>query len=574
MTRPIVRERRYAATADADLVLFIETSEGNKLRLKVINVSESGISASAQGVAKSDTELEPGSVIPCAKLLWKADAQEIVLGRMNVRRCTIADDGALSLVCTVIDDIIPVTGPLAFQLEESNESGKQRQSHEVNPEKFSLADLAQSNDENIDLMARFEVAKVYRNEWRKKPMYMYETVRTPSKGTRVKLKTPRKLGRDNFVIMGSNDYLGLASHPEVIEAAKLALDQYGFGSTGSPVTTGRTAVHEELREYIAQIFKKESVILFNSGYAANVGALTAMIHAGDFVVADSLCHASIQDALQMCKGAVRYFKHNDMAHLDRLLTEQREHHRGCLVVTEGVFSMDGDLAKMAEIIEIAKQHRARTYLDEAHSFGVIGERGLGLWETLDSDQNTDVIMGTFSKICGGIGGFIAGDQQVADWLHFFARSQIFSVSLPPSNAAGVLKALQIFTTQKHLLTQLRENISYFVKGMRSLGVPLDADHQSAIVPVVIGDEKKLSIMTESLLEGGIYVIPIVFPAVRRNGCRFRFTVMATHTQSDLDLVLSQFEKAMKLADFRFEAVGMEQIKSAITSGKMPQRKIA
>ncbi len=573
MTRPIVRERRYAATADADLVLFIETSEGNKLRLKVINVSESGISASAQGVAKSDTELEPGSVIPCAKLLWKADAQEIVLGRMNVRRCTIADDGALSLVCTVIDDIIPVTGPLAFQLEESNESGGQRQSHEVNPEKFSLGDVAQSGDENIDLLSRFEAIKVYRNEWRKKPMYMYETVRTPSKGTRVKLKTPRKLGRDNFVIMGSNDYLGLASHPEVIEAAKQALDQYGFGSTGSPMTTGRTAIHEELREYVAQIFKKESVILFNSGYAANVGALSAMIHAGDFVVADSICHASIQDALQMCKGAVRYFKHNDMAHLDRLLTEQREHHRGCLIVTEGVFSMDGDLAKMAEIIEIAKHHRARTYLDEAHSFGVIGDRGLGLWETLDTDQNVDVIMGTFSKICGGIGGFIAGDQQVHDWLHFFARSQVFSVSLPPSNAAGVLKALQIFMTQKQLLTQLRENIAYFAKGMRRLGAPLAEDHQSAVIPVVIGDERKLSIMTECLLEGGIYVIPIVFPAVRRGGSRFRFTVMATHTQSDLDLVLSQFEKAMSMADFRFADNGMEQIKTALSASQR-LRKIA
>ena len=574
MARPIVRERRYAVRTGADLTLFIETSEGSKLRLKVLNVSESGISATADGFTKSETELEPDSVIPCAKLLWKEDAQEIVLGRMNVRRCTVSESGSVSLVCTIIDDIIPVTGPLAFQLEESNEPGGQRQSHEVNPEKFSLADLAQSNDENIDLMARFEVAKVYRNEWRKKPMYVYETVRNPSKGTRLKLKTPRKLGRDNFVIMGSNDYLGLASHPEVIEAAKVALDQYGFGSTGSPVTTGRTAVHEELREYIAQIFKKESVILFNSGYAANVGALTAMIHAGDFVVADSLSHASIQDALQMCKGAVRYFKHNDMAHLDRLLTEQREHHRGCLIVTEGVFSMDGDLAKMDEIVDIAKQHRARTYLDEAHSFGVIGDRGLGLWETLDSDQNADVIMGTFSKICGGIGGFIAGDQQVHDWLQFFARSHMFSVSLPPSNAAGVLKALQIFMTQKHLLTQLRENIAYFVKGMRRLGAPLAEDHQSSIIPVIIGDERKLSTMCEALLEGGVYVIPIVFPAVRRGGSRFRFTVMATHTQSDLDLVLSQFERAMALADFRFDAVGIDQIKSAITSVKTLQRKIA
>jgi glycine C-acetyltransferase len=184
----------------------------------------------------------------------------------------------------------------------------------------------------------------------------------------------------------------------------------------------------------------------------------------------------------------------------------------------------------------------------------VGEHGLGLWEALDSGEKVDVIMGTFSKICGGIGGFIAADQEVCDYLDLFARSQIFSVSIPPSTAAGVLKAIDIFQRDKSLLQRLHENIRYFVHGMRSLGAPLNPDHPSAVIPVVIGDERKLGIMNEVLLQSGIYVVPIVYPAVSRNASRFRFTVMAPHTQSDLDLVIFQFEKAMKTADFRFEEI--------------------
>lgn len=545
----VIREKRYELNQGSDLKLVISTTTGDRCEATVRNVSGTGLAVTME--ASADLSLALDQVVPAGKLVWRGGTMEAVLGRLNVIRLVEKSPGLLDVAFSLIDGTVPLRGPLSFELHINQDEARDLRSTDIDPDHFSLADLAQVNPEDVDLLARFKAATTYRKAWLKKPIYLYETCRAPSKGIRVKLQINRKAQRSNYVIMGSNDYLGLAAHPEVVEAAKKALDDYGFGSTGSPVTTGRTAVHEELREFLARIFKKDAAILFNSGYTANMGAINAMIRPGDFVAADQLSHASIQDALQMCKGTVRYFKHNDMDHLRKLLKENRGSHRGCLVVTEGVFSMDGDLARMADIAEISTEFRARTYLDEAHSFGVVGHRGLGLWETLTDDQSVDVIMGTFSKICGGIGGFVVGNQEVIDWMHFFARSQVFSVSMPPCNAAAVLKALQIFTAQPELVQKLHENIKYFVSGMRQLGAPVAADHGSPIVPVVIGDERKLGKMTEVLLEGGIYVIPIVFPAVRRNGGRFRFTVMATHTQSDLDLALSQFEKAMRIADFHF-----------------------
>ncbi len=552
----VIRDKRFEVNEESDLALLLETSQGDRIRVAIKNVSAKGLAGRFE--AAEEAIIVADQLVPHAKLVWRNGAHEAPLGRLNPIRVTSVGNSSFEVAFTLIDSAMPLLGALSFELHIDPSDTKGERSLDLDPDRFSLADLAQVCPDDVDLMSRFKAASTYRRAWQKKPIYLYETYRNPSKGTRVKLQLNRKSQRSSYVIMGSNDYLGLASHPEVVEAAKKALDDYGFGSTGSPLTTGRTAVHEELRDYLARLFKKDAAILFNSGYAANVGAISCMIRPGDLVLADQLCHASIQDGLQMCKGTVRYFKHNDMTHLRRLLDEHRATHRACLLVTEGIFSMDGDLARFSEIADIATEYRARTFLDEAHSFGVVGDRGLGLWETLTDGQEADIIMGTFSKICGGIGGFVAGDQQVADWMHYFARSQVFSVSIPPCNAAAVLKALQIFVAQPELVTRLKDNISYFVQGMRQLGAPLVADHKSAIVPVTIGDEKKMGVMAGSLLDNGIYVIPIVFPAVSRSGCRFRFTVMATHTQSDLDLALSHFEQAMRLADFRFGENESEQ----------------
>lgn len=544
-----IREKRYRPNPTSDLALIVETPMGARLSARIDNISASGMAVTFD--APEAAELVNDDIIPSAKLQWKQGSQEAPLGRLNVIRTSALEAGATKVALSLIDGIAPLTGALAFELDNGQRDGVDGRALEIDPDLFTLADLAQTNPEDIDLFSRFRAASTYRQVWLKKPIYLFETYRVASKGTRVKLQLNRKTQRPTHVMMASNDYLGLGTHPEVIEAAKKALDDYGFGATGSMVLSGRTALHEELREFIARLFKKDSAILFPSGYQANVGAISAVIRPGDFVVADHLSHASIHDALQMCKGTVRFFRHNDVNHLRRLLQENRESHRGCLIVTESVFSMDGDTAALPEIIDLAAEFQARTYVDEAHAFGVLGEKGLGQWETLSNGQTVDLIMGNLSKVCGSVGGFIAGDQEVVDWMHFFARSQIFSTAMPPCVAAAALKALQLFTTRPEMIASHRSNIKYFVDGMRALGAPLDRDHATPIVPVIVGDEQKLGTMTKVLLDGGIYVTPVIYPAVSRNRCRFRFTVMGTHTTSDLDLALSLFEKAMKTADFQF-----------------------
>jgi 7-keto-8-aminopelargonate synthetase-like enzyme len=232
-----------------------------------------------------------------------------------------------------------------------------------------------------------------------------------------------------------------------------------------------------------------------------------------------------------------------------MLVDERDQYVGCLVVTEGVFSMDGDVAPLDQISAVSRRHNGRLMVDEAHSFGVVGPGGLGAAARCGVLPQVDVVMGTFSKICGGIGAFAAGSAEMVDWLYHFSRPHIFSVSIPPSTAAAALAALRIFMTEKELVNSLKENISHFANGLRHLGFSINPHHESSVIPVIIGDEKKLSIMNAHLRDEGIFAVPIVYPAVSRTSCRFRFTLMAQHTRSDLDFVLTTLEAAMRKADF-------------------------
>ncbi|MEK7356128.1 MAG: aminotransferase class I/II-fold pyridoxal phosphate-dependent enzyme [Bdellovibrionota bacterium] len=384
---------------------------------------------------------------------------------------------------------------------------------------------------------------------KKSDRYGNNNVRLPSMGARVNLERKRKNGRNDYLIMGSNDYLGLAAHPEVLKVSKEAIDKYGFGSTGSPLTTGISDLHEELGHFLASMFKKEKCILFNSGYAANLGTISGLIQNQDLVVADMIAHASIQDGMKMSNGTSRFYKHNNVQHLDNLLGEIRKDHCGSLVVTEGVFSMDGDVAPIDEIVKIARKHKSRIMVDEAHSFGVIGPKGLGGCEKYGMLDQVDIVMGTFSKIAGGIGGFICTTEDVADWLYWLARSHMFSVSIPPSTAAAALKALQIFQSDRSIVQNLQANIKHFAHGLRSLGFDISPNHESAVLPAVIGDQEKLGVMNKHLMDAGVFVVPVPYPAVSRTKIRFRFTVMATHTTSDLDYALNVLESAMLAAKF-------------------------
>ncbi|HVK60404.1 MAG TPA: aminotransferase class I/II-fold pyridoxal phosphate-dependent enzyme, partial [Bdellovibrionales bacterium] len=466
---------------------------------------------------------------------------------------TTGDKVAVGL--STVDGRVPVDGALSRHLTETIGDETNAYEYELNSEKFSLADFRENSENNVDLFSKAQKYGVFFRDWEKSDRYGNNNVRLASMGPRVNLKRKRKNGRNDYLIMGSNDYLGFSSHPEVLKAAKDAIDKYGFGSTGSPLTTGISDIHEQLSALLAQMFHKEKVILFNSGYAANLGTIAGLIQAQDLVVSDMIAHASIQDGMKMAQGASRFFKHNNVQHLDGLLEEHRKDYAGSLVVTEGVFSMDGDVAPLDEIVKVARKHKSRIMVDEAHSFGVIGATGLGGCEKYDVLDQVDIVMGTFSKISGSIGGFIATSNDVADWLYWLARSHMFSVSIPPSTAAATLKSLEIFNRDKSILQSLQANIKHFSNGLRSLGFDISQNHESAVLPAVIGDQEKLGIMNKHLMDAGVFVVPVPYPAVSRTKIRFRFTVIASHTTSDLDYALNVLESAMEKADFRPQKQG-------------------
>lgn len=545
-----MRHRRFQIKPDAEVMFHVELPTGTKLTLPLDNVSLTGLGVWSAELPP-DEQIHVGTLVPAAKITFKD--HEYTLGRM-VLRTTGLRDGRQFFGFSCVDAKIPVDSPLSKHFMQTLEEPDAPFEFELSPDRFSMASFAETASSNVDIFGKVHQFSVFMRDWRKTAKFSYENIREASQGPRIALDRKRRGGRQDYIIMGSNDYLGLAAHPEVKEAAKKAIDDYGFGSTGSPVTTGITRLHVDLSEKLAKMFKKDRVVLFNSGYAANVGIISSLVQAQDLVVADMLAHASIQDAMQMSKGAARFFKHNSVAHLRRVMREHRDQYAGCLLVSEGVFSMDGDVAPVDELVKTAKDHKARLMIDEAHSFGVIGETGMGAVEKYNAYQDVDVIMGTFSKIGGGIGGFAAVSEEVADWLWCWARAHVFSVSIPPSTAAAALKAIEIFERDRERLTKLRENLAHFKKGLSQLGYHLPASHESAVVPVIVGDEKKLEIMNSVLMEHGVFVVPIVYPAVSKNNCRFRFTVMATHTQSDLDLVLNILEMAMLKADFKFSDV--------------------
>ncbi len=546
--RKAIRNKRYHVKNDKLLELVVVSGFGNQFRFQVLDCSSNGLKTVSKQKINLDSELKEGDIVSESKLVW--DSNEVSLGRLVIRRAVIEND-TCDVAFSVIDINVPVTSNLTKILEidlDTEDLGDK----ELSSNQFTLAHFIENEYTNVDLFDRIREFSVFHREWVRSDKYAYQNVRFLSKGSRVRLTRNRKSGRNDYIVMGSNDYLGLGAHPEVIKAAQEATDLYGFGATGSPVTTGQSDLHLELCSKLAKMHKKDAALLFNSGYAANVGIITAITTTNDLVIADQLCHASIQDGMQMSRATCRFFKHNDVNHLRTILSRERSNFNGCLIITEGVFSMDGDVALLDQIYSIAREFNARIMVDQAHCFGVVGPNGLGVCDKYNLLHGTDIIMGTFSKICGGIGGFVTGSQDLIDWIRSFSRAHIFSVSLPPSTVAAVNKALDIFQNDKTLVSNLRRNINHFVKCLKGIGYhDISSEHESAVIPVVIGDEKKMGLMYQSLLEDGIWCTPVVYPAVSRKNCRFRFTIMATHTISDLDYAVTCLEKAMLKVGYQF-----------------------
>ena len=344
---------------------------------------------------------------------------------------------------------------------------------------------------------------------------------------------------EKVIMLGSNNYLGLTNHPEVKEASSKAILKYGTGCAGSRLLNGTLDIHVELDERLAIFMKTEAALTFATGYQVNLGVLSCLLSRHDVALLDKLDHASILDGVRLGFAKSSKFKHNDMQDLEAKLTRAGE--KGKLIVVDGVFSMEGDLAKLPEIVELKNQYDARLLVDDAHGLGVFGENGRGTAEHFGLEHGPDLIMGTFSKSLATVGGFIAGDAYVVDYIRHHARSQIFSAATPPGAAAAVLKALEIVEREPDRRKQLWENTDFMKRELDTLGFDTGSS-ESPVIPIMVGDDFTTFMMSKRLGEEGVFANPIVAPAVPQGQALIRTSYMATHKRDHLEQALTALAK--------------------------------
>ena len=347
-----------------------------------------------------------------------------------------------------------------------------------------------------------------------------------------------------MIMVGSNNYLGLTGHPKVIEAAVAATKKYGSGCTGSRFLNGTLDIHVELENRLASFMKREAALCFSTGFQTNQGALSTVVGKDDLFFTDRTDHASIVDGCRLAFGKIVKYKHNDMNDLERALESHRDKGAGRLIVTDGVFSMEGDIVKLPRLTELARQYGARVYIDDAHGIGVLGEHGRGTGEHYRMEDRIDISMGTFSKSFASLGGFIAADESVIHYIKHHARALIFSASMPPSAVATVLACLDIIESEPERLLRLWKNAKKMREGFKSLG--FNTGHSEApIIPIIIGSDDHCFAFWKLLFENGVFANPTISPAVPPGEALIRTSYMATHTDEELDRVLEIFSKLGK-----------------------------
>ena len=341
------------------------------------------------------------------------------------------------------------------------------------------------------------------------------------------------------IMVGSNNYLGLTNHSRVKEAAIKAIEKYGTGCAGSRFLNGNLDIHGELEQKLARFLRKEAALVFATGYQTNLGAISALVGRNDVAIIDMYDHASIMDGCRLSFGEVKKYRHNDMDALERALEGTKEKDK--LIIIDGVFSMEGDLADLPAIVKLAKAYGARIMLDDAHAIGVLGEGGRGTAEHFGLEKEVDLIMGTYSKSLAAIGGFIAGPAEVISWIKHLARSMMFSASLPPALVAAASTALDIIEEEPELRARLWKNTHQMLSGFKRLGYDTGKS-ETPIIPVVIKDTLKTYEMCRLLFENGVFVNAVTSPAVPPGRELLRTSYMATHTEEQLVKVLTAFEK--------------------------------
>jgi len=347
-----------------------------------------------------------------------------------------------------------------------------------------------------------------------------------------------------MIMVGSNNYLGLLDHPKVMKAAKEAVDRYGVATCGSRFLNGTLDIHVELEERLAKFMNKEAALTFSTGFQTNQGVISTLVGRGDVVITDRMVHASIVDACRLSYGEVHKFKHNDMGDLEKVLSSL-DPNIGKMIVVDGVFSMEGDLANLPEITKLAKKYGTKLMVDDAHGIGVMGKHGRGTTEHFGVEEDVDLIMGTFSKSFAALGGFIAAENKVISYIKHHARALIFSASITPASVATVLATLEIIESEPERREKLWQITRKMISGFQEMGYETGPT-ETPIIPAIIGNDELAFMLWKLLREDGIFTNPVIYPAVLKDQSLIRTSYSATHTEEELDYVLSSFEKCGKI----------------------------
>jgi len=369
-------------------------------------------------------------------------------------------------------------------------------------------------------------------------IYPYFTPISSSQETEIELDGKRLL------MLGSNSYLGLTTHPKITEAVHDAVTRYGSSCAGSRFLNGTLQLHEELERRLADFVGKEQALVFTTGFQANLGTISTLIGKDDIVITDKTDHASIIDGARLSYGRMYRFNHNNIEDLERVLQNCEGNGNGKLIVIDGVFSMDGDIADLHGITAMSEKYGAAVMVDDAHGLGVLGPKGNGTAAHFGLDDKIDLIMGTFSKSFASIGGFIAGDKPIIEYIQHIARSMIFSASLPPAQVAAALASLDIIEAEPERRAMLWKNTHFLNNGLKHLGFNTGIS-ETPIIPVIVGDDLLCFQMWRDLQDRGIFVNPIITPAVPPDQALIRVSIMATHTEDQLRTALEIFSKVGK-----------------------------
>ena len=409
-------------------------------------------------------------------------------------------------------------------------------------EKYSLLDvMADERLKHLSLSERMEILCSYTDDTKAGKHYSYRRELLTGCQNKVAINEIAHGRPKELINLSSNDYLNLSQHARVKRAVTECVNDFGLGIGSAPMLSGTSYLHKKLENKLAALKKTEAAMLFTSGYGANIGTLKALLKENDVAICDMYAHASLMDG---CSNTNKiYFKHNDMESLESALNKAKQY-KNKLVIVDGVYSMDGDIAKLDQIVEIAHRHSAWVMVDEAHATGVLGAEGRGSAEYYGLEGKIDIISGTFSKALGAVGGFVAGNKELINYLQVACRSYMFSTAPAMPVIAGVIEALNVIEDEPQLRKNLWDNIEYFRNGLIDAGFNI-GESETAIIPLIIGDDYKVKEMTHRLHLAGIFVNAVPYPAVPKKLTRVRLSLTSGHTKEQLDIALREIIRVAK-----------------------------